>query len=237
MISLEQLNANRANAQESTGPTTEEGKRRSSMNAARFGLTGRTVILPADDFQAYEAFRARWVEDLKPKGAQEHEFVQTIVDCKWRLNRARTSEDGIHAVGFQCFNEEIDTGHPAADEAIAAALTAEHYSRSLDNMSRHETRVSRMFNKALEQLKQTQAERKAQEKAELEQAIQVYKLHKMLDQPYEPKEFGFVLSVIQVEKRMRTRETVRQAEIAEKSGYSLEKFRRMLQCDTARARK
>ena len=36
---------NRANAQRSTGPKTEEGKQRSSLNALRHGLTGQTIIL------------------------------------------------------------------------------------------------------------------------------------------------------------------------------------------------
>ena len=39
-----QLVANRANAQFSTGPRTEKGKRRSSLNAFRYGLTGQIVI-------------------------------------------------------------------------------------------------------------------------------------------------------------------------------------------------
>jgi hypothetical protein len=52
-ISDARLNANRANSQFSTGPKTEEGKAKSSLNAVKTGLTGRTVFLPTDDIHAY----------------------------------------------------------------------------------------------------------------------------------------------------------------------------------------
>lgn len=38
---------NRTNAQNSTGPKTEAGKQRSSLNALRHGLTGQIVVMPA----------------------------------------------------------------------------------------------------------------------------------------------------------------------------------------------
>ena len=44
MTSLQQIEANRRNAQNSIGPRTEAGKQRSSRNAARHGLTAETVI-------------------------------------------------------------------------------------------------------------------------------------------------------------------------------------------------
>src|SRR5882757_3801626 len=43
------LEANRANAQLSTGPRSENGKAKSSLNAVKTALTGSTVLLPADD--------------------------------------------------------------------------------------------------------------------------------------------------------------------------------------------
>ncbi len=43
MTTAAQLEANRRNALRSTGPRTEQGKRRSSMNATRHGFTGRLV--------------------------------------------------------------------------------------------------------------------------------------------------------------------------------------------------
>ncbi|MDQ2776281.1 MAG: hypothetical protein M3Y57_15390, partial [Acidobacteriota bacterium] len=50
--------ANRRNCQLSTGPTSETGKANSSLNALKTGLTGRTVLLPAEDAAAYAAHGA-----------------------------------------------------------------------------------------------------------------------------------------------------------------------------------
>jgi hypothetical protein len=44
MTSFHQIEANRRNARLSTGPVTEEGKRRSRQNVVRHGLTAETVI-------------------------------------------------------------------------------------------------------------------------------------------------------------------------------------------------
>jgi hypothetical protein len=48
---------NRANSQQSTGPRTESGKQRSSLNALRHGLTAQSAVLPSEDPAAYEAHR------------------------------------------------------------------------------------------------------------------------------------------------------------------------------------
>lgn len=59
-----QIAANRANSKLSTGPKSEETKQKSSLNAVKTGLTGRTVLLPSDGAIAYQAhidrLFARW---------------------------------------------------------------------------------------------------------------------------------------------------------------------------------
>ena len=45
---------NRENAQHSTGPKTEAGKKQSSLNALRHGLTGQIVVMPTEDLAAYQ---------------------------------------------------------------------------------------------------------------------------------------------------------------------------------------
>jgi hypothetical protein len=58
MTSFRQIEANRSNALRSTGPKTEDGKRRSRRNAVRHGLTAETIILALEDIENYEAFEA-----------------------------------------------------------------------------------------------------------------------------------------------------------------------------------
>ena len=68
-----QLIANRANAQLSTGPRTEEGKRRSSLNDFRHGLTGQIVIHTPEDQAAFQKHCEAIRDALAPVGALELE--------------------------------------------------------------------------------------------------------------------------------------------------------------------
>ena len=100
-MSEAQLIANRANAQFSTGPRTEEGKKRSSLNAFRHGLTGQIVIHTPEDKQAFEKHCGDIREDLKAVGALETTLAQSIAEDYWRLNRARALENAIFTFGLQ----------------------------------------------------------------------------------------------------------------------------------------
>jgi len=77
-INLKRLAANRANAQLSTGPTTPEGKAKSSLNAVKTGLTGRTVLLPNEDAEAYETHLLQYLDRFAPVGNRETELVQSL---------------------------------------------------------------------------------------------------------------------------------------------------------------
>lgn len=79
----------------STGPRTESGKARASLNARHHQLTAKTYIAPPEEMQAYDAHCAAWREALQPAGIQERELVEEIARDKWRLKRAAANR-AIH---------------------------------------------------------------------------------------------------------------------------------------------
>src|SRR5580692_7986910 len=93
METLTRTEINQANAQHSTGPTTEEGKKISSQNALRHGLTAQTVVLPTEDLTAYQAHLKSFQDEYSPKGSTESQLVQALADTSWRLNRVAVLEN------------------------------------------------------------------------------------------------------------------------------------------------
>ena len=95
MTSLRQIEANRRNAQLSTGPATDEGKRRSRQNAVRHGLTAETVIDTLEDAEVYAAFEMAVTADHDAQSAVERELVLRLASLLWRLRRATAIESGF----------------------------------------------------------------------------------------------------------------------------------------------
>ena len=98
MTSFRQIEANRRNAQLSTGPVTEEGKRSSRQNAVRHGLTAETVIDALEDAEDYAAFEMAITADYDAQSAVERELVLRLASMLWRLRRATAIESGLFKI-------------------------------------------------------------------------------------------------------------------------------------------
>jgi hypothetical protein len=95
MTSLRQIEANRRNADRSTGPNTEEGKHRSRRNAIRHGLCAETVVEIVEDIDDYRGFEAAVIADYDARTAVERELVLRLASLLWRLRRATAIETDL----------------------------------------------------------------------------------------------------------------------------------------------
>jgi len=95
MTSFRQVAANQRNAQKSTGPRTEEGKRQSRRNAIRHGLCAGTVIETVEDIEGYRTFEAAIIADFDAETAVERELVLRLASLLWRMRRATSIETDL----------------------------------------------------------------------------------------------------------------------------------------------
>jgi hypothetical protein len=167
-ISEAQLAANRQNAQVSTGPTSSEGKAKSSLNAVKTGLTGRTVLLPTDDAAAYQYHVSEFEKEYQPVGPRECALVQSIADTFWRLDRIRSLEWAIFAKGHTEFAENFAHEDPSARPALIDLHTFLTYEKQIRNLHLQEARLQRRREKDTAELRQVQQERNSREAEALE---------------------------------------------------------------------
>src|SRR6266542_6501136 len=95
MTSLKQIESNRRNALQSTGPKTENGKRRSRRNALRHGFTAETVLEPLENPEEYRTFEAAILSEYLPQTPVEQELVRRLASLFWRLRRSTSIETGL----------------------------------------------------------------------------------------------------------------------------------------------
>jgi hypothetical protein len=190
---------NRENAQNSTGPRTDAGKQRSSLNALRHGLTGQTVVLPSDDLVAYKLHCKGFFDQYQPKNPTEVQLTQTVADLSWRLNRATAIETNLFTLGI---TEQPNSGDAENDQvhtAFAMAKAFREQSQAFANLTLYEHRLSVRHDKALKQLREMQEERRRQELWVMPEAARLLKMHKAKGVPYNPVDDGFVFSEREIE--------------------------------------
>src|SRR5438477_7554020 len=122
MTSFKQIEANRRNARQSTGPITEEGRSRSRRNAVRHGLTAETVISALEDAEDYKAFEAAIIADYDAQSAVERELVLRLASVLWRLRRATTIETGLFEIQAEHLRglNQLNQGRGGSREVVYA---------------------------------------------------------------------------------------------------------------------
>jgi hypothetical protein len=159
-VSQKQIEANRRNAQLSTGPRTEQGKARAAMNGFKSPYFGLTAVMTDHERIAQREFIDAFVRDCEPLGAIELQYANTLAMDNWRLNRLKATEENIFAVGY-----EIDPGEtfsspiPKVEAAFAHALSFITHADKLNQLSLIEARLSRNIARTTKLLAERQAQR------------------------------------------------------------------------------
>jgi hypothetical protein len=191
MATPSQIEANRANAQFSTGPSSPEGKLKCSHNALKNGLTGLTILLPSDDVAGYEKLTATIYNKFQPATDEEKLLVQSVVDTEWRLLRIPTLESSLYALGrtelaAECASETDITARAATLDAFIFRA----YRKDFSNLALQENRLNRQLEKHNAQLAQLQADRELLTGLRRHEAMLAFEKAKAAKQPFNAAEFG-----------------------------------------------
>ncbi len=92
MTTEAQIKANQENAKKSTGPTSTEGKQRSSMNAITHGIFSKIHTLPGEDQEFFKVITDQIYEAYKPQDAMEIMLVERIIEAYLKQVRLRAAE-------------------------------------------------------------------------------------------------------------------------------------------------
>jgi hypothetical protein len=142
--------ANRLNAQKSTGPRTEAGKDRASRNAVKHGLTARHLVLSCEERDDFEHLRAELYREHAPQSTQEVLLVTQIADSFYRLQRARKMETDL-------FERELSDS-ATADMSVLAVF--EKKSGTFELLRRYTASLERSYYRAIAELRRTQNDRR-----------------------------------------------------------------------------
>ena len=167
--SQKQIEANRRNALQSTGPTTSEGKRAVRHNAIKHGLLAQEVVIESGELKEsraeFDEFLSGLHEDLEPVGMLEEMLVEKIAVEWWRLRRVLRSEAGEVCAGVERSANFVGQTNLTPSKSIAER-EAEQIGRSLppsdasNKILRYGTTLNRELYRALNELERLQRRRR-----------------------------------------------------------------------------
>jgi len=167
MTTEAQTEANRANAQKSTGPRTPEGKEKAAQNALKHGLLAKEAVVVGEDFDQFDLYRDRFRAELAPVGLTESLLVERIVGLSWRLQRA----ERFHTEAFDTLYMKLDSdprAHPAdvgpdRGDPIFGETVVRDFSqtRVLERLMMYERRIEGSLYRTMAELRTRQGQRQS----------------------------------------------------------------------------
>jgi hypothetical protein len=142
--------AKRESPRATAKPSAPKRKNASPFKEVLDVLKEEAVVLPGEDRQAYEELLRGFFDEFNPQNQLEEQRVQILVDTAWRKKRCFALENALFTTQHTA---------PAGDREAAAKLLYDQI-KALDKISRHEARLSRLWDIAWNDLRKMQADRK-----------------------------------------------------------------------------
>src|SRR6266404_7146300 len=164
MVSNLKSETARTNGAKSRGPTTAEGKEKSSRNAIKHGLTAGNgnILLDCEDPGQFDEILNKLLGIHEPATPAETDLVEEMVAARWRTRRMWTIETGLLNAEILTQQSKTDTPDPNIHLTMAfRSLTDD--SRSLALANSYEARLKRLYDRAYKTLRELQQTRKSQE--------------------------------------------------------------------------
>ncbi len=239
------LDTDRAGSIAGQGPKTEEGRKRSSMNARRHGVTGQVTTMTGEDRDAHDQLSQALMKDLAPEGAMVtfdekvrpyprdvlakgstcgRQLAQRIATDSWRLNRISAVEDNLFALGLHENAGKLCPDNGQIDSALTAARVFTVQAKNFQLLTLYEQRINRSLQKNLALLQSLQAVRKQECEAAMKEAAALLKLSEMKGLEYQPQKDGFVFANDQIHASIDRDQRLQRASTADLSKYRPRKF-------------
>src|SRR5437016_96025 len=98
MSTERQIEANRQNAQHSTGPSTPEGRAAVRLNGLKHGLCAETIVVPGEDPAEFESMLDAYRAEYQPATPSAEFLVRQVAMADWRLLRLHRIETSFHTI-------------------------------------------------------------------------------------------------------------------------------------------
>jgi hypothetical protein len=159
MATEKQIEANRLNAQKSTGPKTPEGRAAVRLNGVTHGLTAETIVLKGESQADFTNLLNSLEAEHDPVTPTEEALVVQLAMATWRLRRLYHQEAGFYTCQLQSLvGMQKDLNLDDAGRMGHAAAWSES---TLNMFNRQEGRLERTFYRALHELQRLHKERES----------------------------------------------------------------------------
>jgi hypothetical protein len=178
MATLKQIEANRLNAQRSTGPRSEAGQAASSQNSRRHGCYSSQVVIEGQDQEQFDQLLDEFMDELQPQTLRERNLVEMMAVEWWHLGQCEFMRRSFFS-NQRKMVVDYHANWAEASEAERTNLVGEniafYHLKDMNRISELKNRVfrsyhraSREFDRFRDERLRREAEAEAAEKAAVE---------------------------------------------------------------------